>query len=118
MKHDLGYEFLLLCKQNYFNKITPANSEIHTNNGYVRIVCIAREYFANLEYEEFAGFFQEGQYFVALWTAHMLLEYGTPNYGLTIAALKIIKEYSENPLAPDVAEEEKQWLKENAGKYK
>lgn len=48
----------------------------------------------------------------------MLLEYGSPPRDIIIDALEIIERYSENPLSPDVADEEKKWLIENFEKYK
>jgi hypothetical protein len=112
-----GDEFLLTCKKNYLDKVTPSNAESKSKKGYLRLIEIAKEYFRNNKYKTFAGFFQEGQYFIALWAAHLILEYGNADHELKLAALKIIKDYSENPLAPDVALEEKKWLDTNSHKY-
>jgi hypothetical protein len=60
----------------------------------------------------------EGQYLIFLWTAHMIVEYGHPGNELMTTAIKTIISYSDNPLRPDVAEEEREWLKSNLGKYK
>lgn len=114
---NIGDEFLLTCKKNYFDKVTPSNKENRMKEGYKRLIDIANEYFRHNEYEEFAGFFQEGQYFIALWAAHLILEYGTANPEMTVAALNIINDYSNNPLAQDVANEEKKWLETNRDKY-
>lgn len=112
-----GDDFLLTCKQNYFEKIRPGDLESKEKVGYKKLVEIAKEYFRNNEYEIFAGFFQEGQYFIALWAAHLVLEYGTANQAIVSSALSIIKDYSDNPLAPDVAVQETLWLKANIAKY-
>ena len=114
---DIGDEFLITCKKNYFDKVTPSNKESRHKEGYQRLVAIAKEYFSNNEYGKFAGFFQEGQYFIALWAAHLILEYGTGVQEINIAALNVIKKYSDNPLAEDVANEEKQWLELYGDKY-
>ena len=118
MNQGIVDEFLFTCKRNHLDKITPSNRNSHSKEGYKRIVNIAKEYFKKDEYIEFAGFFQEGQYFIPLWAAHMLLEYGSPSEGLIEASINVIKRYSDNPLAPDVAGEERDWLKNNASKYK
>jgi hypothetical protein len=110
MNQKLGDEFLSTCKQNYFDRITPANRTNRSKEGYKKIVAISSDYFKRGEYLVFAGFFQEGQYFIALWAAHMLVEYGSPDQELMIEAINVIKRYTENPLAPGVADEEKQWI--------
>ena len=114
----MSESFLILCKQNYFHGITPSNDVNYTKEGYKKAVSIAKKYFQENRYEDFAGYFQEGQYLIQLWTAHLLIEYGSPSQELKIASLKIIKKYTDNPLAPDVAKEEKQWLNKNRDKYK
>ena len=114
---SIGDDFLLACKRNYFEKITPSNKQNTINEGYIRLVKIATEYFNRDAYVEFSGFFQEGQYFVALWAAHLMLEYGNPNPDLIGVALRIIESYSDNPLAKDVSEEERQWLEVNRSNF-
>jgi hypothetical protein len=110
--------FLAACKRSFLEGITPSNKLNQEREDYTRIVRIAKEYFQKDLYNDFAGFFIEGQYLIPLWAAHMLVEYGKPNKYLMGTALNVIKDYSDNPLAPIVAEEEKQWLIENEKKYK
>lgn len=109
--------FLMQCRQNYFDGITPSNKQGYLKEGYKKIVFFAKQYFEKGEYEEFAACFVEGQYLIPLWAAHMLIEYGNPNKELLQASIDIIKEYSDNPLVPKVAEEERSWLNANAVKY-
>jgi len=109
----IGDSYLLQCKENYFDQITPSNKSSRNKEGYKKIVDIAKKYFEKGAYIDFAGFFQEGQYFIALWTAHMIVEYGAPSYELKMEALTVIKKYSDNPLAPKVAGEELDWIKHN-----
>jgi len=52
----------------------------------------------------------EGQYFIQLWTAHLILEYGHPDLELKNRCLDEIIKYADNSLAPRVATQEKQWL--------
>jgi hypothetical protein len=105
--------YLLQCRQNYFDNITPSNISSREKEGYKKIVAIAKDYFNRGDYKEFSGFFREGQYFIALWAAHMIIEYGSPSNDLRIEAIDVIKKYSDNPLAPEVAEEEREWIRNN-----
>lgn len=76
------------------------------------------EYFEENKNEEFVSFFQEGQYFMSLWAAHLLLEFGKPKEELISKTLEIIIDYSDNPLAIEVSNEEKAWLIANISKYR
>jgi hypothetical protein len=107
----IGDSYLLHCKENYFDKVTPSNKLSPNKEGYKKIVEIAKKYFEKGAYLDFASFFRESQYFIALWTAHMIVEYGSPSNELRMEAINVIKKYSENPLAPKVAEEEQDWIK-------
>lgn len=117
MDKNISDKFLRLCKQNYFDKITPSNVSNYENENCKELVRIAKKYFKNNRYKEFVDFFQEGQYFVALWAAHLILEFGDPSKEYISLALEIITDYSDNPLAIDVAKEEAEWLKLNISKY-
>jgi len=110
--------FLTQCRENYLFGITPANPVYKEQLGYKKVIAFAKQDFDQDKYEDFAGYFMEGQYLVPLWAAHMLIEYGTPNKEILIMAFDTIKEYSDNPLAPEVAEEEVRWMRDNADKYK
>ncbi len=105
-------DFLLLCREVYFEGIQPAQRLAADNASYQRLVKAARQWFDAGKQEEFYQFAQEGQYFIQLWVAHMLLEYGAPSAVLTAKALAIIRQYA----APDytlnvcVAQQEAQWL--------
>ncbi len=74
-KSDL---FLVQCKQNYFDRIFPADSNAKETKGFQILKEIAQSYFAKNQYKEFEDFFMEGQYLIQLWAAHLILEYGTP----------------------------------------
>lgn len=114
----MANNFLLQCRENYFEGITPSSMKTREKEGYKRIVSFAKEYFKDQRYEDFTGYFMEGQYLVPLWAAHMLVEYGNPNKDLLLISINTIRRYSDNPLAPSVAEEEEEWLIRNADKYK
>jgi hypothetical protein len=107
--------FLLICRQNYFDKVTPAGRSSYSKEGYQKVVELAKIYFEKGLYSEFAGFFQEGQYLIALWAAHMIVEYSSAGNELRAQALNVIKQYTDNPLAPTIAEEERDWIETNIG---
>ncbi|HWK02447.1 MAG TPA: hypothetical protein VNS58_02370 [Puia sp.] len=110
-KNRLG--FISICKINYFDKITPSNKNVSNLEGYLKLVEIAKSYFDNNELDDFTGYFQDGQYFINLWAAHLVIEYGNPSIFWRDKALEIIIRYSGNPLAPEVALEEKKWIELN-----
>lgn len=110
MKNNLGTDYLFQCRRNYNSGIRPSNHYNFENEGYKRLVEIAQEYFKNGKKYEFLRFFEEYQYSVNLWTAHLVLEYGEPNEKEESRALEIIKRYSETPLNTVLATEEKNWL--------
>jgi hypothetical protein len=110
----LNNSFLLQCKENFLGGITPSNKSSYKKPGYVKLTQLAQEYFDNNRYDEFANYFQEGQYLVNLWAAHMIIEYGNTEGNLVKTAINIIRDHTVNPLAPVVAREEKEWLAENS----
>lgn len=110
-KGDLWADFLFTCKDCYFEKIAPANPEVYSHPKYLALVNIAKEFFRDDLYEEFAGSLEESQYYVALWVAHLLLEHGDPNIIIKIKALNTILEYLDNPVFDEVLEQEDLWLK-------
>jgi hypothetical protein len=110
MKNNEIDIFLSLCKTLYIDKAGPSDPMTTNNPAYHKIVNLSELMFKNEEYEMFATLFQEGHYFVGLWAAHMLLEFGDPPADIKLKAIKIIESYSENELAPEVAAQEKIWL--------
>lgn len=82
---------------------------MHSEN-YLKLVDIAKSYFSNDETDVFCEYLKDGQYFIQLWAAHLLIEYGQPSDFWKNKALQVIKLYTDNPLAPEVAREEKQWV--------
>ena len=104
--HD---SFIVQCRTNYFLGIRPANQQSMNTDGYKALVKIAKRYFDADRHDDFAGNFMEGQYFIDLWAAHLMLEYGQPNERQKEQCLEIIRRYTDNPLAPGAAIEEKIW---------
>lgn len=102
--------YLFTCKDNYAKSIRPANPETKNTDGYKLLVDIAKTYFLSGQTERFSDNFQESQYLVNLWTAHLIIEYGLADKSLTNKCLTIIKDYSTTPLNETLAKEETIWL--------
>jgi hypothetical protein len=102
--------FIIQCRTNYFLGIRPAHQRSKNTVGYKTLIQVAKSYFDTDRYDDFSANFMEGQYFINLWAAHLLLEYGKPNESQKEQCLDIIKGYTDNPLAPEAAMEEKIWL--------
>lgn len=113
MDKELGTKYLFQCLYNYKNNIRPANKTSYNTEGYKKLVEIAKIYFNGNELKLFGGFFQEYQYCVNLWTAHLILEYGKPTKEIKCEAIDIIQRYSETPVDEKLANEEKQCLTNN-----
>ena len=109
-----GDAFLGQCRISYFKKITPANRLYFNTEEYLKLAEIAKAFFKEGKIEEFSGFFREGHYFVQLWAAHLILEFGQPANSLKKQCIDIIIEYSNHPIDHTIAVEEQNWLKENS----
>ena len=102
--------YLFYCKDNYIKGIRPSDINGKEKEGYKNLVEIAKLYIDNNLQDSFSGYLTEGHYFVQLWTAHLILEYGQPDTKLKKLCLDQILKYTNNPLAPEVAIQEKMWL--------
>jgi hypothetical protein len=109
--------FLWQSKINYMKGITPSNEASINSQEYKAIVDIGKEYIENNQLEEFSFFFMETQYFIPLWTAHIILEHGNPEDKLKKECLDIILEYSEHPINDAISRKEKEWLKANLKRF-
>ena len=102
--------YIIQCRTNWFLGIRPCDKTAKDREEYKALIKIAQSYFDKDRYQEFSDYFMEGHYLIPLWTAHLILEYGQPTHQLKEKCLQIITEYTNNPLAPDVAIQEKEWL--------
>ncbi len=102
--------YLFGCKDNHVNCIRPADINSQNTDGYKKLVTVAKTYFDSNQLDKFADYFQEHQYEVNLWTAHLIIDLGQPNADLLKRCLDIIESYSDTPLNVTLANEEKKWL--------
>lgn len=109
----LGDQYIMQCRYNTLNGITPSNREKNSTAAYKAVIDIGKKYISERGVPEFTGHFQGEHYFIELWTAHIIFEYGNPDPDLKAQCIEIIKEYSDNPLSPEVSIEEREWLKKN-----
>lgn len=103
-------EYIIKCRENYFKGITPANSDCYDLPDYKELIEIGNEHVAKLGIDGFAGYFQEGQYFINLWTAHIIVDGTKANEAQNAACIEIIKRYADGSLDLKVRQEEKTWL--------
>ncbi|GAB2701347.1 hypothetical protein GCM10027037_28170 [Mucilaginibacter koreensis] len=109
----IGDQFLWQAKINYSLRVTPGNPLDYDKDEYIRMVEIGLEYFKQGKIDEFATFFMESQYYIPLWVAHIILRFAKPDNQLAEECIQIIKDFADYPIDEKVANEEKQWLKEN-----
>lgn len=107
---DKGEQFLWKCKENYFKGITPADPAYYGTEGYNELLQIGKMFIENGELKEFSFFMRESQYFVPLWTAHIILEYGVGDKAIRHECIQTIMEYANHPINEKIAREEKNWL--------
>jgi hypothetical protein len=108
MKENLA-SFIIQCRANYILGIRPAHQQSKDTEGYTALVQIAKSYFDANRYDDFAGNFMEGQYFIDLWAAHLMLEYGQPNERQKETVLGNYQKIYRQSTAPGAAIEEKIW---------
>ena len=59
----------------------------------------------------FSGFLQEGQYYIDLWAAHLLVEHYHPDEPIWRLCMETIETYANSTIDPKVAQEELEWLR-------
>jgi len=111
MKEKITSQYLLVCKEYYKNGVIPAISLQNRDENYNEIRELALQIIRENGIMFFSDFFQEGQYLVQLWTAHLIMEDINASDELKRSSLLIIQDYSDNPLVPKVSEAENLWLK-------
>jgi hypothetical protein len=112
-KMEISHQYVVQCRYNTLNGITPSNTVKYKTAEYKAVVETGKTYIKEKGLTEFSVNFQGDQYFVALWTAHIIFEYGNPEPNLKAQCIEIIKEYSDNILSSEVSIEEQEWLKKH-----
>ncbi|HEY0055819.1 MAG TPA: hypothetical protein VGB63_10715 [Pedobacter sp.] len=83
--------FFYACKENYFLGILPADPKSKDKAGYQALVNIAKVYFSLGLYEPIVQYLNEGRYYMKIWSAYLILEYGNPGEDLKASCLETIK---------------------------
>ncbi|HTJ14738.1 MAG TPA: hypothetical protein VL547_22020 [Dinghuibacter sp.] len=107
---DLTEEFVEQCKANFFNDIRPANPATTRSPEHNAVIAIARDFFNRGDVTALQLLLGKSQYFVDLWSAHMLLEHGQLDEDLKKKSTDVIKRYARGCMNPEVIAEEKSWL--------
>lgn len=103
--------YTLKCRELYFKRINPSNPLSIHKIAYTELIDIANQEIKKVGIELFSCYFQEMQYRVDLWTAHILYEREDVSSEIKNDCLSIIKNYSITRLNIDLAKEEENWLR-------
>ena len=103
--------FMWTCKEIYFQGIRPCSSGVEHHKLVLRLKEIVTIYQKEDKLEDFKGHFQESQYCVNLWAAHLLIDLDNIDQKTKNLCLEEIKSYSTTPLDPELAKQEMEWLK-------
>jgi hypothetical protein len=83
--------FFYACKENYFSGILPADPQSREKDGYKALVNIAKVYFSLGLYEPIVQYLTEGRYYMKIWSAYLVIEYGNPGEDLKASCIEIIQ---------------------------
>ena len=102
--------YLLKCKELHLAGVIPAISIPANDNNFKSIKEISDKIIIHEGIDFFVLFLQEGHYLVQLWAAHILVMTTGISDNIKNQSLSVIKDYTDNPLVPEVSEAEKNWL--------
>lgn len=105
-------KYTVKCKELFLKNIRPSNALNNQKSEYAEIMNIADMEIKTIGIDNFSSHFQEMQYLVNLWTAHILFEKKDVSSEIKEECLSIIRDYSTTPFDIDLAKEEENWLKE------
>jgi hypothetical protein len=103
--------FMWTCKEIYYQGIRPCTSGVENNKLVIKLKEIVAIHQKEDQLEIFKYHFQESQYYIPLWTAHLLIDLDNIDENTQDLCLEEIKKYSTTPLDPEVAKQETEWLK-------
>jgi hypothetical protein len=88
--------FLFACKESYYSGAIFGTKEAEQSDGYRRIVEIAETYFSAGMYDAIVQYLSEKRYMVQIWSAHIILQYGSPQADLKCKCISIITDFLES----------------------
>lgn len=109
---DTGTSFLFLCRKMYFDGYTPSSKNTPTED-YNNLCLLAKQLLTQRGCEGVAYYFTHEDFLIDLWCAHFVLEYGSPSGYIKQKAIDVINKYAQKSFRVKLAQEEKDWLKEN-----
>jgi hypothetical protein len=104
--------YTVKCKELFLNGIRPSNPLSYQKKEYIELMNIANQEIKEIGVDLFSSNFQEMQYLVNLWTAHILFERKDVSCETKKDCLSIIRDYSTTPVDIVLAKEEENWLRE------
>lgn len=108
-----GLEYLSKCREYYMKGITPSNPDNYDTTEYKLLIEIGNKHIDESGVGKFAEYYQEAQYMVNLWTAHIILKSSSVTETQKERALEEIRRYANGALSVKIREEESEWLKVN-----
>lgn len=115
MNDSLSY--IESCRNLYKLGYTPSNFDFRDDPLFHKFLKIAKNEVHNLGIDGFYNYTQEYNYFVNLWTAHLIIEFFEGSNEVKSGCLDIIIRYSRSKLNTKVASEEIKWLGKNNIKF-
>jgi len=115
-------DFLFGCKNLYFLGIHPFDFNKSDSDEYKGMIELGKEIIQEIGLQKFAGFVEEYQYRVGIWSSFITLEYGKPsrdeilensgNKTIVSACLEKIEQNEINELPTEIVENIKSWIEE------
>ena len=108
---ELGDKYLAECAKCYKKNIRPSNEVNKSDPEYLELVKTGHEFIDHFGLNQFSGYLKEGQFFVDLWTAHIILDYSKADQVLKIESIEMVRLYAEKSPNDLILKEESIWLK-------
>jgi hypothetical protein len=116
--------YLVSCKNGYLEGIEPFSNHIRKNELYEKLCFLADQ----LSLDEFTGYLVEGQYFINLWTAIIILDRFRPktsekliglnnNKSIAEDCLETIEQYSDSFKQDGQFDNYQKWILEIKSSY-
>ncbi len=92
IKEDVFMNYIVSCKNGYLEGIQPFGNHNRTNEFYEKLCSLAKE----LSIRQFIGYLMDGQYFIDLWAAIIILDRFRPKISEKLIGLNDNKSIVED----------------------
>lgn len=101
--------YMIACKEYRAKNVIPADASEKKDEHFLKLNSLALQIISEEGLLTFASMLYEGHYLIPLWTAHVIVENNLEDF--LEESISVIKQYCDNPLAPEVAIREAAWLR-------